>query len=231
MRYLKGIVLFLALANVSYYLYVRGFAPPPPPQATPAPVTGVKLPADMPPPTAPIATRCVSMGPFAELADAARAEATLHGGGYLPRQRSADVLQEGTFVYVPIPATTAPAAMLRKMLKDAGFADAPDVPGPNSATVISLGVFYDPKRAQTRLNLAQQAGIGAQSVEHKRVRTFYWLDVDLKPNDSPINPADLHADSARGPQLGVTDCPGSTAPPGQGAASSASDMDTASMAR
>lgn len=231
MRYLKGIVLFLALANVGYYLYVRGFALPPP-QAAPAPVTGVKLPADTPPPIAPSASRCVSIGPFGELADAERAEATLHGGAYLPRQRSEDALvQEGTFVYVPIPATTAAAEMLRRMLKSAGFADAPDVRGPNSATVISLGVFNDPKRAQTRLNLAQKAGIGAQSVERKRARTFYWLDVDLKPNDSPINPADLHPDSARGPQLGVTDCPGSAAPPGPGAASSASDMDTASMAQ
>ncbi len=230
MRYLKGIVLFLALANVGYYLYVRGLAPAPP-QPAPAPVTGVKLPADPPPSAAVSASRCVSIGPFGELADASRAEATLHGGGYLARQRSAQAeVQEGTFVYVPMPATTAATAMLRKMMKGAGFADAPEVPGPNAATVISLGVFNDAKRAQTRLTLAQQAGIAAQSVERKHTGTFYWLDVDLKPNDSPINPADLHADTARGPQLGVTDCPDS-APPGPVAPSSATDLHTASVAR
>ena len=230
MRYLKGIVLFLALANVGYYLYVHGLASAPPLPAA-APVTGVKLPADVPPSAATSASRCVSIGPFGELADASRAEATLHGGGYLARQRSAEAeVQEGTFVYVPMPATTAATAMLRKMLKGAGFADAPEVPGPNSATVISLGVFNDAKRAQTRLTLAQQAGIAAQSVERKHTGTFYWLDVDLKPNDNPINPADLHADTARGPQLGVTDCPGQ-APPGATAPSSATDLHTASVAR
>jgi hypothetical protein len=229
LRYLKGIVLFLVLANVGYYLYVRGLAPPPP-QPSPAPVSGtVKISADMPPRAAPAsASRCVSIGPFGELADSSRAEGTLRGGGYAPRQRSADgEVQVGMFVYVPVPATAAAAAMLRKMLKGAGFGDAPEVTGPNSAPVISLGVFNDPKRGQTRLALAQQAGIDAQSIARRHVPTVYWLDVDLKPDDGAINPADLHADSARGPQLGVTECPG----PSPGTASGATDVHTASMAQ
>ena len=229
MRYLKGIVFFLALANVGYYLYVRGIAPPPP-QPSPAPVVaGLKLALEEPAPAAPATlSRCVSIGPFGEPADSARAEATLRGGGYLPRQRSAEgEIPEGVFVYVPIPATAAAAAMLRKMIKGAGFNDAPDVPGPNAATVISLGVFNDAKRAQTRLALAQKAGLGAQSIERKRVATLYWVDVDLKPNDGPLNPADLHTDSAHGAQLGVTECPAVQAPAAPGQA----DVHTASVAR
>jgi len=208
LRYLKGIVFFLVLANVGYYLYVRGVAPPPP-QPPPAPLAGgLKLSLEEPAPAAPATpSRCVSIGPFGELADTARAEATLRGGGYVPRQRSAEgEIQEGVFVYIPIPATAAAAAMLRKMVKGAGFSDAVDVPGPNAATVISLGVFNDPKRAQTRLAQAQKAGLGAQSIERKRAATLYWLDVDLKPNDAPLNPADLHGDSAHGAQIGVAEC-------------------------
>lgn len=230
MRYLKGILFFLVLVNVGYYLYVRGVAAPAPPQpAPPAPVSGaIKVSAAVPPPDA-NAARCVSIGPFGEPTDAARAEATLRSGGYAPRQRSAEgPVQAGMFVYVPIPASPAAAAMLRKMIKGAGFGDAPDVTGPHAVTVISLGVFNDPKRAQTRLALAQQAGIAAQGVERRRVATLYWLDVDLKPNDGAINPADLHADSTRGPQLSVTDCPAAPAP---GAAASAIDVHTASVAR
>jgi hypothetical protein len=229
LRYLKGIVFFLALANVGYYLYVRGFAPPAP-QPPPAPVAGgVTLAAPEPAPAVTAApSRCVSIGPFGEPADSARAEATLRGGGYVPRQRSAEgEIQEGVFVYVPIPATAAAAAMLRKMVKGAGFNDAPDVPGPNAATVISLGVFNDPKRAQARLALAQKAGLGAQSIERKRAATLYWLDVDLKPSDGPLNPADLHADSAHGTQLGVTECPAAQSP----AAPAQADTQSASVAK
>lgn len=209
MRNLKAIVFVLVLANVGYYLYVHGFAPAPPaPQPAAAHVTGSLTLADAPPPAPANPLRCVSLGPFSEPGDSNRAEATLRGGGYAPRQRTAvGAIQEGMFVYVPIPPTPAAAAMLRKMLKDAGFADAPDVTGPNAATVISLGVFNDPKRGQTRLALAQQAGLAAQSVGRRHVATAYWLDVDLKPTDGPLNPADLHTDVSHGAQLTVTECP------------------------
>jgi hypothetical protein len=211
LKNLKAIVFVLVLANVGYYLYVHGFAPSPPTPPPPAgPVTGALTIADAPPaPVAPAnSMRCVSIGPFGDVADSNHAEATLRSGGYLPRQRQVvGEVQEGMFIFVPIPATPAAAAMLRKMLKGAGFADAPDVPGPNSATVISLGVFNDPKRAQTRLALAQQAGLAVQSVERKHTATTFWLDVDLKPADGQLNPADLHSDATHGPQLTVTECP------------------------
>jgi hypothetical protein len=240
LRNLKAIVFVLVLANVGYYLYVHGFAPPPPPpppQPPAAQVTGgLKLAVAPPAPVAPASPlRCVSIGPFSELGDSTHAEATLRGGGYVPRQRTAvGEIQEGTFVYVPIPATPAAAAMLRKMLKGAGFADAPDVPGPNSATVISLGVFNDPKRAQARLALAQQAGLAAQGVERKHVATTYWLDVDLKPNDGQLNPADLHTEATHGAQLTVTECPATQTAAAQGASAAASAADAhsgASVAR
>ncbi len=210
MRNLKAIVFVLVLANVGYYLYVHGFAPAPPsPQPPAAHVTGGLVLADAPPPLAPASPlRCVSIGPFSDLDASTRAEATLRSGGYAPRERTAvGEIQEQMFVYVPIPPIPAEAAMLRKMLKGAGFADAPDVRGPNAETVISLGVFNDPKRAQTRLALAQHAGFAAQSVERKHVATTYWLDVDLKLSDGELNPADLHTDATHGAQLTVTDCP------------------------
>ncbi len=232
MRNLKGIVFVLVLANVGYYLYVHGFAPPPP-QPPAAQVTSALKLVDTPPaPVAPAnSLRCVSIGPFSELGESNRAEATLRGGGYVPRQRAVEgEVQEGVFVYVPIPATPAAAAMLRKMLKGAGFTDAPDVPGPNAATVISLGVFNDPKRAQTRLALAQQAGLAAQSVERKRASTVYWLDVDLKPKDGPLNPADLHTDATHGAQLSVTECPAAQTAGAQSANIAASRADVQSSA-
>jgi hypothetical protein len=240
LRYLKGIVFVLVLANVGYYLYVHAFAPSPslpPPQPPAAQLASGLKPAEAPPaPVAPAnSLRCVSIGPFSELGDSTHAEATLRGGGYIPRQRTAvGESQEGVFVYVPIPATPAAAAMQRKMLKGAGFADAPDVPGPNATTVISLGVFNDPKRAQTRLALAQQAGFAAQSIVRKHVATAYWLDVDLKATDGQLNPADLHTDATHGAQLTVIDCPATQTAAAQGASAAASAADAhsgASVAR
>jgi hypothetical protein len=206
---LKLVVFLLVLANVGYYLYVHGFAPSP--AAPPvAPVVAGEKTAALPPAPASSASalRCVSIGPFGEQSESSRAGAMLRGGGYAPRERTAvGEIQEGVFVYVPIPALPAAAAMQRKMLKSAGFTDAPEVPGPNAATVISLGVFNDPKRGQTRLAQAQQAGLAAQSIERKRLATAYWLDVDLKPTDAPLTAADLRSDATHGAPLTVTECP------------------------
>jgi hypothetical protein len=211
LRYLKGIVFLLVLANVGYYLYVHGLAasaPSPAPEgAGQKPVAGTVATAQ-----SAAGSRCVSIGPFADPSDTAHAEITLRGGGYAPRQRMADSDSvDGTMVYVPIPAAPAQAAQLRRKLKGAGISDAVDVPGPDNVPVISLGLFSDAKRAQARLALLQPLGVGVQSIEHKRSGQTYWLDVDLKPTDGALNPGDLRSDATHGPQLEVRECPAAPA--------------------
>ncbi len=220
MKVLKGIVFLLVLANVGYFLYARGIAVPPY-TAQPAPATpGLKLVAETSAPVAPAApSRCVSIGPFSELAESTHAQATLRGGGYAPRQRVADAdIADGVLVYLPMPATPAAATALRRKLKGAGIAEAPDVSGPNDVTVISLGSFSDSLRAQARMTQIRQLGLSPQSLEHKQGGTVYWLDVDLKPSDGPLNPADLHADNGHGVQLEVRECPAPGATAASGAA-------------
>ncbi|MFI4889240.1 MAG: hypothetical protein ACHQIL_01785 [Steroidobacterales bacterium] len=233
MRNLKGIVFLLVLANVGYFLYARGIATLPfAPLSAPAPAT-LKLFVETAPPAAPKASsRCVSVGPFGELAELARAQATLRGGGYASRQRVTEAdIADGVLVYVPLPATPAAAAQLRKKLKGAGVADAPEVSGPNDSTVVSLGSYSDAQRAQVRIAFARQLGLSPQSLERKHAGMAYWLDVDLKPSDVALNPADLHANTGNGVQLEVRECtaaPESTAasvatpgPPDASAAASA----------
>ncbi len=48
--------------------------------------------------------RCISVGPFGDVSEAAHAATTLRGGGYDPRQRVADGdVWAGVWVYLPLP--------------------------------------------------------------------------------------------------------------------------------
>jgi hypothetical protein len=217
--FLKGFVFLLVLANVGYFLYSRGVAAPPPPPAASTATGSLKLVAGPPASIAPSASsRCVSIGPFSELAESAHAQATLRGGGYAPRPRPAEVeILDGTLVYLPLPATPAATALLLKKLKTAGITDAASVPGPDDAAVVSLGYFSEAQRAQSRVAQAQKLGLSAQIHERRHGGTAYWLDVDLKPGDGPLNPADFHSDTAHGAQLEVTDCRPAPGPADAGA--------------
>jgi len=216
--FLKSLVLLLVLANVVYYLYAHGVAAPvPATDGTPALKLAVK---PMAPPEPKLPARCVSVGPFVELADSNHAQATLRGGGYLPRQRSAESeVADGLLVYLPMPTSAAAVLQLRKRLKVAGVADAPDVPGPGDAIVLSLGAYSDQPHAQARINALRQQGFAPLSLERKRSGMVYWLDIDLKPTDPALNPADLHGEAVHGPPLEVRDCPEPAVPVTGGAAS------------
>lgn len=206
MRFVKGVVLLLALANVGYYLYAHGVAAPVSGAAASDVTPALKL--SLQPPAAKLPVRCLSLGPFVELADSNHAQSTLRGAGYLPRQRSAESeVADGLLVFLPMPTSAAAVVQLRRQLKAAGIADAPDVPGPGDAIVISLGAYSDQQHAQTRINALRQQGFAPLSLERKRSGMVYWLDVDLKSGDPALNPAEFHGDAVHGPPLEVRDCP------------------------
>ncbi len=237
MTFLKAFVLLLVLANIGYFLYVDGIVAPPPSPANTgaaAPLASLQLVAEVRPPSAAVAPepRCVSIGPFADVAAAAHAESTLHGGGYAPRQRAAEgEVADGTWVYLPLPATPAAVTTLIAKLKVGGIADVLSMPGPNDTPVISLGVFSEAPRALARVAQAQKLGFMPSTLERKHTGTVYWVDVDLKPDDGPLNPEDLHVEPARNARLVVETCPvASTAPPTPSAASAASAASVASGA-
>ncbi len=75
--------------------------------------------------------RCISVGPFRDVAEAARAAGTLRGGGYDPRQRVADGdVWAGVWVYLPLPASQTAADQVLAKLKAGGIDDALQMPGP-----------------------------------------------------------------------------------------------------
>jgi hypothetical protein len=151
--------------------------------------------------------RCISVGPFRDVAEAAHAATTLRGGGYDPRQRVAEgEVWAGVWVYLPITPSRSSDQMQAK-LKAGGIDDALEMPGPNEGSVLSLGLFSDSKRAQTRISQAQALGFNPAIADRKRTGDVYWIDIDLKPTDSVLKPADLQTDSGRIVRLEVKGCP------------------------
>jgi hypothetical protein len=152
--------------------------------------------------------RCISVGPFRDVSEAAHAASTLRSGGYDPRQRVADgEVWAGVWVYLPLPATRAVTDQTLAKLKAGGIDDALEMPGPNEGSVISLGLYSEPKRAQSRVAQAQALGFNPGIADRKRNGNVYWIDIDLKPTDSLLNPADLQGESGRIVRLEVKGCP------------------------
>ena len=151
--------------------------------------------------------RCISVGPFRDVSEAARAASTLRGGGYDPRQRVAEgEVWAGVWVYLPLPASKAAADQIMEKLKAGGIDDALEMPGPNDTSVISLGLFSEARRAQARVAQAQALQINPAIADRKRNGNVYWIDIDLKPTDSLLNPSDLQGEAGRIVRLEVKAC-------------------------
>jgi hypothetical protein len=229
---LKTIVVCLVLANVGYFLWAGGIAKSPGPAAPATPATSLKLASESPEsaraPTAGDGSaaaaaaahaesgadlltnvkRCISVGPFRDVSEAALAATTLRGGGYDPRQRVADGdVWAGVWVYLPLPPSKAGLDSILAKLKSAGIDDALEMPGPNEGSVISLGLYSEPKRAQARVAQVQALGFNPGLADRKRTGNVYWIDIDLKPTDSLLNPADLQGEAGRIVRLEVKGCP------------------------
>jgi hypothetical protein len=152
--------------------------------------------------------RCISVGPFRDVSEAAHAASTLRGGGYDPRQRVADgEVWAGVWVYLPLPTSRSVADQTLAKLKAGGIDDALEMPGPNEGSVISLGLYSEPKRAQARVAQAQALGFNPGIADRKRTGNVYWIDIDLKPTDTLLNPSDLQGESGRIVRLEVKGCP------------------------
>jgi hypothetical protein len=152
--------------------------------------------------------RCISVGPFRDVSEAAHAATTLRGGGYDPRQRVADgEVWAGVWVYLPLPSSRTAGDQILAKLKAGGIDDALEMPGPADGSVISLGLYSESKRAQARVAQAQALGFNPAITDRKRTGNVYWIDIDLKPTDSLLNPTDLQGETGRIVRLEVRGCP------------------------
>jgi hypothetical protein len=206
----RAFVFLLLFANAVYFLWTQGIgAMHSAPRGPTTPSLRLLSESSIPPPPTQGATqRCITVGPFPDVAEAAHAAATLRGGGYESRQRVTEgEVWAGVWIYLPQPPTPADGEQLKERLEGAGIDDALDMPGPNDKPVISLGLFSEPKRAQARVAQIQALGLNPGIADRKRTGEVYWVDVDLKPNDHDLNPGDLQNEAGRIVRLEVKTCP------------------------
>lgn len=126
--------------------------------------------------------RCVSIGPFRELSQAATAAANLRTAGYDPTQRVAEGdIWVGYWVHLPgIPSRDAADTILSN-LRENGVSDSYIVPGGETDHIISLGVFSEISRAGRRREDVRRLGLEPTVSDRHRRGTVYWVDVGLEP--------------------------------------------------
>ena len=138
-----------------------------------------------PPPPGAAASRCVSVGPFRELAQAASAAATLRMTGYAPLQRVAEGdVWIGYWVYIQAIPTVPEANAILERLRAEGITDAYVIPNSDTGNLVSLGVFTEISGVTRRRDEMRALGFEPTVVDRTRRATVYWVDVQLAPEQT-----------------------------------------------
>jgi hypothetical protein len=237
------VVLYLLIAVNVLYLAWAGWidkpAPPPPPapQSEPLPqltlvTEGVIRPASATPSPAPStvetsaslsepvtgrpnsASRCVSVGPFNDLAQAARAAALLRDRGLSPQQRAEQgETWEGFWVSVGGLGSVADENKVVKALERAGIKDAHVMPETHSGRRVSVGLFSERDRAEKRAQAVKKLGFNAEVTERSQPGTVYWVDMDIGATERSVPTEGLLSLERSGSRLEIRVCPGSEPAP------------------
>jgi hypothetical protein len=151
---------------------------------------------------------CTSVGPFADLPQAAQAQSALRAAGYEPRQRVEEgELWVGYWVSVPNLPTRAAAETALRTLTDHAITDVYLMPEGEPAHIVSLGVFSDYQRAQRRADQVRALGLEPRISDRRRAGSVYWLDVDLREPGEMIDASVFQTGEARIMRLEMKACP------------------------
>lgn len=154
------------------------------------------------------AVRCLSIGPFLDLGDAAEAAARLREQGYAPSQRVADSsVWVGNWVYIGPFATRDAAIGAAENLRARGVTDLYVEPAGELENAVSLGLFSDRTRAETLANEVRKLGVVPQISDRYRAASAYWVDVTV-PGDVTLDAADYQRRPVRGVQVEERACGG-----------------------
>jgi len=210
----RNLFLGLLVANIVFFLWTRwgdrshdttavGANAPTVPALE---LTQVPPPSTPPPaPTVP-ATRCRSVGPFADPAAAGSAADVLRSHGLQPRTRNVESsVPDGYWVYVEDLKDTASRHKVIATLNAAGMKDAAAM---DEGERVSVGVFSDQRHAVHRAEQVQELGFKPTLSVHQRTTSTPWLDLDLKPSDQDPAPESLGAGGSKAADpVKVIDCP------------------------
>ncbi|MEX1993193.1 MAG: SPOR domain-containing protein [Steroidobacteraceae bacterium] len=204
----------LLLANIAWYAWSHWVVQPAG-EAVAARAEGPKLvlareaPPAQPAPrqAARAASNCLSLGPFSDLTDAARASTLLRENQLQPRQRAGEgVVWRGFWVSLGGIPDRAAADGLIERLRRFGIGDAYAMPDDGSLITISLGLFSEQQRALRRMDDVKALGLEPRIVERERKGTVYWIDVNVEPPAKLPDAAQLHGEGGRILRLQVQPC-------------------------
>ena len=133
----------------------------------------------VPPPAA--AQSCASVGPFSDIAHAARAAGLLSQRGYRLQQRAEEgETIEGYWVFVGGLESDDDVGQVVSRLEKSGFTDAHVMKNYSSNRRVSVGMFSTLERAQKRAAAIKNMGLQPEIGERKFPGTVYWVDVALE---------------------------------------------------
>jgi hypothetical protein len=165
---------------------LRGLAPVGPPSETP---------------------RCMSVGPFSDLTNAARAASVLRERGFSPQQRAEEGERwEGFWVSIGGIGSDPEATRVLRNLERNGITDAHTMPASDEGRRISVGLFSERGRAERRAQAVQKMGLKPEITERKQPGTVYWVDMSVRPGGATV-PVQEIAPEGSGSRVSVQACP------------------------
>ncbi len=153
------------------------------------------------------ADNCLSLGPFGDLTDAARASTLLRENGLQPRQRAGEgVVWKGYWVSLEQVPDRASSEAIIERLRRFGIGDAYSMPDQGRQITISLGLFTERQRALRRMDEVKALGFEPLMAERERSGTVYWIDVDVEEPAKLPDAALLDGDGGRILRLEIQPC-------------------------
>lgn len=214
---IRALCLVLILANLGYLAWHSWIVPSQPsPIATPPTTARLMLEREAPPsasraesPEAPaVAARCLSIGPFVDLAETAKTASALRNMGLSPRQRVVEgTVWAGYWVALDSPGSSQDAEAIVTRLRKAGIADSYIMPGvAGQGGTISLGLFTERRRAMTRVDEVRALGFEPRINPRQRTGAVYWIDVDTDDSTGPLDLVGSQGDAGRIVRLEIKNC-------------------------
>lgn len=229
---MRSFALLLILANICFFFWAHYVDVP---EASPRVAA---LPDSKQPPPLMLATErdgsteatlvtnelsCISVGPLSAGAELEQIQKRLQDAGFTSAARSeSGEVFVGYWVSLPGFATRAEAEQVLARLQVSGVSDAYILPETHSAdgaaNVLSLGLFSEQARAETRRDDIAKLGLQPSVQNRTRHGEVHWLDVTLQEPGQRIDPSLLQPESGGILRLETAACP----EPGTGASAGSS---------
>lgn len=216
---MRNAFIALLVINLVYFAWAHWVDQPRPPPVNEAlqKLPRLKLLSESPagqPPAANTRTvlneapSCMSVGPFGDITNAAKASGILAAKGFVPQQRAAEAgTAAGYWVYVGGLKDDVEVDRVRVSLEKSGIKDALVMPpGADAGRRVSLGLFSDRAHAEQRAASLKRMGFKAEVAEHRLPQVVYWIDLAPRPGMTTVPISDLFAEGV-GSRIAVQPCP------------------------